>query len=165
MIYALAKQDTSRDERLSIAQAIRDRNSIVIHQHVTNGTIFHIMDVPNDYESFCIYCCNPVIASDLRAPRGQQAQHTWHFEHTREGHCPGNCVGQVRHPPTPYALNMDLRNPRRHGCYVRLGCETDDNGASSARHRTRCKTIVRGHTYCHLAGQERCLISCEDQHP
>ena len=157
MIYALLRQDTPHAERFAVAQAIRDNDSNVIQQHVVNGIIVHIMDVQDNRYRFCIHCCNPVEATCRRAPRGRQAQQTWHFEHTGAGHTPGRCVGHVRNPPIPFALDMGLRNPQSHGCYIRLGCETNANGGPTDWHRTRCKTIDSGETYCHLAGQLQCL--------
>ena len=148
MIYALVRQDTSHGERLSIAQAIQDSDSNGIQQHVVSGTIVHIMDVQDDDDLFCIHCCNPVLPSDRRPPRGRQAQQAWHFQHTEADL--EICVGRVRRPPTPFALG--LQNPCAHGCYILLGCEDVND-----RDRTCCKTINKGHTYCHLAGQTRCF--------
>ncbi len=158
MIYALAQRNTHHDERLSIAQAIRDNDSNVIQQAVESGTIVHIMDL-HAYGSalLCIYCCIPVVAVQTRPPQGWQAQQTWHFEHRRIGHLPGRCVGHVRNPPIPNALDMGLRNPKSHGCYIRLGCEITANGGPTNWHRTRCKTIDNGSTYCHLAIQHQCV--------
>ena len=160
MIYALTKQDTPHAERLAIAQSIRDRDSNVIHQHVANGIIVHIMDVQDGPDPFCIFCCNPVFAARQR----DQDQHSWFFKHRQ---CRTDeriiCLGHVRNPPIPFALNMDLVNPRSHGCYIRRGFETDENGGLTERHRTRCKTINnRRNTYCHLAGrpENQCVSTC-----
>lgn len=161
MIYALFERNTPCDDRLAIARAIWQNDSIAIQEYVTSGTIVHIMDVQSDTrrDLFCVFCRIPVFASRMRAPRGHHAQQPWHFEHRQIGIRPGECVGYVRRPPMPHALG--IKNPENHGCYISLGCETNERGAPTTWHRTRCKTIV-GHSYCHLARQpeHQCVSAC-----
>ena len=158
MIYALVQRDTCHAERSKIARAIQSHCPNVIRQLAENGTIIHIMNMQDDDDRdlFCIHCCNPVFPSRRRPPG---ARRTWHFEHCSgaDYHTPGECVGRVRWPPIPSALGIE--NPAGHGCYIRLDREIDENnGNPSDQHRTRCKTIDSGETYCHLARQERCLL-------
>jgi len=151
MIYALTRQDQVDNDCRAIAQAILDRNSEHINRYVFGSSIVHVMHVTPEMNLFCIYCRIPVFATDARPPDGYEAQNPWHFEHRRTGIRPGECIGYVREPPTPNALQIE--NPRNHGCYVQLGCENE----LVTCHRTRCHTINRGITYCHLARQFSCI--------
>lgn len=149
MIYALVEEDTPCPTRRMVAQAILDNNSTLIGCFVRKGTIVHIMDVQDRHCLFCIHCCNPLFPSNRRPPN---AARPWHFEHRQTGHSPGECVGHVRRPPTPHALG--ICNPRGHGCYIMLDRETDGNESPTDQHRTMCKVIDNGHTFCHQAGQQ-----------
>jgi hypothetical protein len=155
MIYGLVNQDTTNAQRLVIAQAIQSSDALVFKQHAENGTIIHIMDTPTDVGFSCFFCRIPVFPTDARPPRGLEANSTWHFEHHRTGRLPGECVGHVRLPPIPYALGVE--NLAQHGCYIRLGCEINANGNPTDWHRTNCKTIVQGLTYCHHARRNGCV--------
>ena len=154
MIYALANSGLNHADRLVIAHAIQSHDAATIQIFVANGSIFHVMNVPAGADAFCIFCCIPVFTTDARGPSRLQAVNDWHFEHKREGHLPGRCVGFVRQPPVPNALGVG--NPKDHGCYILLGHELDANGNPTNWHRQRCKTIAFGQTYCHLAGANSC---------
>jgi hypothetical protein len=144
MIYAMLSEDIEEDVRKEIADAIL--NSCDVHNFVKKGCIVHIADVEKETEYFCIYCRDLVFPSS-RNPKSPVPRQNWYFEHDAEGSCMGSDFG----------LKDDLTNPRRQGCYKLRGHEINSVGNPSDKHRTSCKTIKDGSTYCHLAVECGCV--------
>jgi hypothetical protein len=140
MIYALLDRKASHAQCVKTAQAILDSDHDEIELCVKNQIINHVMNADVGDKLHCIYCRDAVSVSQKNPPRGCHAKEPWHFMHAFVN----DCIGVVRQPPTQYALG--ILNPERHGCYVRLGCESVPE-----RDREQCQTIIDGATYCHLA--------------
>jgi hypothetical protein len=144
MIYAMLRQNLPAANRRAIARAILAHDQQATRRHVLRGHIVHVMRVGIISSLFCIYCRNRIHPSHRRSPRGRFAQSAWHFEHD----LPVRCIGQILPPLMPHAIGV--LNPRRHGCYVALGCEAA-NGQPTNQDRRMCRTILGGRTYCHMA--------------
>jgi hypothetical protein len=136
MIYALTKKDVSQQAIDEIKQAIKDRSRDEIQKHVNKGTIIHVMNERDILNPYCIFCGEDVFPTKAQSPRGRKAHRKWHFQHNSNSEC---IAPQVSAEPEG--------NPADHGCYIALGCETDENGNHTERHRQECNCK----TYCHLA--------------
>lgn len=99
MIYALVgHHDPGAPVRTEIALAIQNNSPAVIQEHVNQGTIIHILDVPLGTDLPCIYCHGTVRAS--------RYLHSRFFKHPQG--TINDCLG--------YADYLDIENPRGHGC-------------------------------------------------
>ena len=132
MIYALLKNQAAHRD---IVRAISEHDSRKLQSFV-GKVIIHVIDATTTTGPFfCIYCQDQVSATNVRSPVGHKAQKPWHFQHKTNR----KCIGEIG--------PLGVQNPRDHGCYVALGCETVKD-----RNRADCQTIDKaGHTYCHLA--------------
>lgn len=148
MIYGLVNQEQADRDRIAIANAILNHDVHTIQQYVNQRLIIHVMQAHTIPSAYCIYCRNRIIASTQRTPKNLTAERPWHFEHERSGESPGECIGYTRTSPD-YLHGIGIENPKYHGCYLLLGCETTSSGERTEWHRTRCKTIQDGRTYCH----------------
>ncbi len=155
MIYALPQQDLPDTDCLAIARAISDHDRATCNYYVSLGAIIHVMDISESMVLYCVYCRIPVFATAARGPGCSLGIEPWHFEHKETGDQPGQCIGMARNPPTRHALG--ILNPARHGCYIQMGFETDAHGIPTEWHRTKCKTIELGQTYCHHAAHFGCV--------
>lgn len=148
MIYGLVNQEQADGDRIAIANAIMKNDYHTIQQYVSQRIIIHVMSAHTIPNVYCIYCRNRIVASTRRTPEQMTAKQAWHFEHDGSGETPGKCIGYMRIPPE-YPHGLGIENPRNHGCYLLLGCEATSLGHPTEWHRTQCKTIQEGRTYCH----------------
>ena len=99
MIYAfVGHHDPDAAVRTDIVLAIQNNSPAVIQQHVNQGTIVHVLDVPLGTHHFCIYCPGIVRATPYR--------HSQFFKHTQT--IRNDCLG--------HAGYLGIENPRGHGC-------------------------------------------------
>lgn len=104
MIYALVgHHDPNAAVRTDIASAIENNLPAVIQQHVDQGTIVHILDVPLGTYLPCIYCHGIVRAS--------RYLHSRFFKHPQG--TIHDCLG--------HAGYLGIENPRKHGCDFQAG--------------------------------------------
>lgn len=144
MIYALQSRTVSLQDRKLIAESISSGSSV--EQWVQAKFITHIADSCCDTCYFCVYCVNSVRAADRNRPKTRVPVHNWYFEHEMHPGCVGTDLGI-----------SGCINPANHGCYIQLGCENNIAGLATNWHRTCCKTIESGLTYCHLGKRQNCV--------
>ena len=152
MIYALLSQSVTVAEKNIIKTAIRNQDSATIEQFLysaanisraQSGVLIHVMDLPTITlpELYCLYCDKLICPSNGNQPRNKTRTsntYDWHFKHDLGAD--GTACFKTR------------GNIKDQGCYIQLGFE-----GTTARHRTNCKTIVMGQTYCHLAECNHCI--------
>jgi hypothetical protein len=155
MIYALRTSRFPLPARMEIARAIQANDSQTIQRYVEQKAIVHILDVLYGPDLYCLFCRIPVFPTTQRYPQGHTASGPWYFEHKNMGDRPSECVGYVR--GSNYAYSLGIVNPDYHGCYVAMGCEVDNAGRPTEWHRTRCRVLDVGRTYCHHAAERGCL--------
>jgi hypothetical protein len=145
MIYALKYGSVSSKVRQEIRLAIARQGDLT--PFAAQGVIAHIAGSHPGGDYHCLYCGDQLKPYALARPGKRVPADNWYFQHMGKNKCSGPAS-------TP---TSDFKNPAGHGCYVCLGCETDDAGMLTAQSRTRCHTIVNGQTYCHLAQIEACI--------
>lgn len=145
MIYALKYGSVSGKVRQEIRLAIARQGDLT--PYVTQGIIAHIVGSHPGGDYHCLYCGDQLKPYALARPGKRVPAENWYFQHMGNG----KCIGPATTPTS------DFKNPAGHGCFVSLGCETDDAGNPTAQRRTFCHTIVNGQTYCHLAQRYGCI--------
>ena len=145
MIYAMLLKSTPLNVREDIARAILARQDVVAF--VQQGHILHIDSAHQGTTYYCIYCQDVICPRKRNRPRARVPVNDWYFKHRTENRCRGSDFG----------LGNGLINLVDQGCYILMGHETDTNGQPTIWHRTCCKTIQRGQTYCHSARQNGCI--------
>lgn len=145
MIYALKYGSVSGKVRQEIRLAIARQGDLA--PYVAQGLIAHIASSHPGGDYHCLYCGDQLKPYALARPGKRAPADNWYFQHMGKN----KCIGPASTPTS------DFKKPEGHGCFVCLGCETDDAGMPTAQHRTRCHTIVNGQTYCHLAQRDGCI--------
>jgi len=145
MVYALHSTPVDPALRAAVARAIATRQSLAAF--VERDLILHVRDTRAGQACFCIYCEGAVRPARANRPVGRVPAHDWYFRHVDNPACMGMAS----------VLGDGIANPRRQGCYERLGCEAGPDGQPTRWHRQQCKTIVGGRTYCHLATLLGCV--------
>ncbi len=145
MIYALKYGSVSSKVRQEIRLAIARQGDLA--PYVAQGLIAHIAGSHPGGDYHCLYCGDQLKPYALARPGKRIPADNWYFQHMGKS----KCIGPASTPTS------DFKNPAGHGCYVCLGCETDDAGIPTAQSRTCCHTIVNGQTYCHLARRDGCI--------
>jgi hypothetical protein len=145
MIYALKYGSVSGKVRQEIRLAIARQGDLA--PYVAQGLIAHISGSHPGGDYHCLYCGDQLKPYALARPGKRIPADNWYFQHMGKS----KCIGPASTPTS------DFKNPAGHGCYVCLGCETDEAGLPTAQSRTCCHTIVNGQTYCHLARRDGCL--------
>ena len=145
MIYALKYGSVSGKVRQDIRLAIARQGDLA--PYVAQGLIAHIAGSHPGGDYHCLYCGDQLKPYALARPGKRVPADNWYFQHMGKS----KCIGPASTPTS------DFKKPEGHGCFVCLGCETDDAGMATAQNRTCCHTIVNGQTYCHLARRDGCI--------
>jgi hypothetical protein len=145
MIYALKYGSVSGKVRQEIRLAIARQGDLT--PYVAQGLISHISGSHPGGDYHCLYCGDQLKPYALARPGKRIPADNWYFQHMGKS----KCIGPASTPTS------DFKNPAGHGCYVCLGCESDEAGLPTGQSRTCCHTIVNGQTYCHLARRDGCI--------
>jgi len=146
MIYAMLRPAVARSTREAIARSILAHEDV--GPFVQQGLIVHVREAQVGQAYYCIHCRDAVYPFRTSRPRGCVPSHDWYFQHRTENRCLN----------TDFGLGSSLINPPRQGCYIQLGCEISANDRRTAWHRTQCRAVDDGRSYCHLARNEQCIF-------
>ena len=120
MIYALKYGSVSGKVRQEIRLAIARQGDLA--PYVAQGLIAHIVGSHPGGDYHCLYCGDQLKPYALARPGKRVPAENWYFQHMGNG----KCIGPATTPTS------DFKNPAGHGCFVSLGCETDDAGNPTA---------------------------------